>query len=355
MHRRGRGILLLVLAAVTAGPEVASAGDGPEGAKPEFPDSWYYYRQRRPARLRRMEGEPAPALTLTDWIGERPELRDKVVVVEFWATWCAPCVASIPKNRRLIEEFGDRGMAFVAVHQDHSSWKRVPDMIRRHNIDYPVARDRDGVTARDWSVSFWPSYFIIDRDLVVRAAGLAPSAVERAVRIVLESPVDEDDWGEGTPDERRRLESLCARPAPPEITADECVNGGVPKLETLAGKVVLLVFWNPAEPASVLALDESRRLHDRFAADGLVVVAVSRPPGVGELATIAERLEIGHPLCVDAAGTTLDAYQVDSYPDYYLIDRAGALRVADCRDSLVEEAVTALLAEDRPVGPPDPG
>ena len=64
------------------------------------------------------------------------------------------------------------------------------------------------------------------------------------------------------------------------------------------------------------------------------------------MAQVAESRGIKYPICHDAGNTTKDAYKVDSYPDYYLIDRQGRLRVADCTNSKVEEAIRILIAED---------
>jgi hypothetical protein len=54
---------------------------------------------------------------------------------------------------------------------------------------------------------------------------------------------------------------------------------------------------------------------------------------------------IKYPIAADVGGKTDDAYKVNSYPDYYFIDRAGNLRIADCKNGSVEEAIKALLAE----------
>jgi hypothetical protein len=55
---------------------------------------------------------------------------------------------------------------------------------------------------------------------------------------------------------------------------------------------------------------------------------------------------IVYPVCHDADNVTKIAYQVDSYPDYYLIDRKGNLRIADCANGKVEDAVKLLIAEE---------
>src|SRR5947199_3428540 len=69
--------------------------------------------------------QEAPALKVTQWLqapegfdGKWSGLHGKVVVLEFWATWCAPCIGAIPHLNQLANEFKDRGVAFLAVTDD---------------------------------------------------------------------------------------------------------------------------------------------------------------------------------------------------------------------------------------------
>jgi hypothetical protein len=58
--------------------------------------------------------------------------------------------------------------------------------------------------------------------------------------------------------------------------------------------------------------------------------------------------QVRYPVAADTTGATGKAYKVDGYPDYYFIDRAGKLRIADCKNASVEDAIKALLAEQGP-------
>lgn len=108
-------------------------------------------------------GQPTPPLTLAaldgqDWSLAR--LRGKVVVVNFWATWCEPCVHELPVLGQLSRQ--DAGLAVIGV-----NYKEPLDSIERftaaHPIPYPVLRDRTGEMFKRWTAGVMPTTILVDR------------------------------------------------------------------------------------------------------------------------------------------------------------------------------------------------
>lgn len=336
-------------------PFIAAGPVGTAAARGEFPPEWYYPQAAAPA-LRAMEGKPAPDLEV-DWIGPPVDFRGRIAVIDFWGTWCRPCVDSIPKNNALFRKYADKGVVFIAVHDSSKGKERIPEIVRQYDVRYPLAVDQSRISEKTWNVSFWPTYAVLDREGVVRAIGLAPEHVEKVVARLAgddgpaPAPVPpEADVAclEGTPEKRSRLGELVAMESPPPLAAADWVNSAPLRLEDLKGKVVLLYFWVPGRPACIRGLKSSIELHRKHAERGLAVIAVSRLAARTGSAELAGRLEIPYALCTDQAFQTTKAYRVDDYPDYFLIDRAGKLRVADAREECVEKLVESLLAEPAP-------
>jgi thiol-disulfide isomerase/thioredoxin len=172
------------------GAEAPPAKDS--GYRPnEFPASWFWGEGMKRQKQLELTGQPAPSLSLKDWRGEPQDLaklKGKVVVVDFWATWCGPCMQAIPKNVELVRQHGKDGLVFIGVHDHARGVGTLDQVINSRGINYPVAVDDGGKSARAFRLSFWPTYAVIDRAGIVRAVGLQPQHVSTVVMKLLDEP-----------------------------------------------------------------------------------------------------------------------------------------------------------------------
>ena len=112
-------------------------------------------------------GKPAPDFTL-DLIGGKPfHLADskgkEVVVLDFWATWCGPCLQAMPQVERAVKQFKDQNVRLVAVNLQETA-AQVTAMLERQKLPVTVALDRDGVVADKYKAVAIPQTVIIGRD-----------------------------------------------------------------------------------------------------------------------------------------------------------------------------------------------
>ncbi|MCB1923996.1 MAG: TlpA family protein disulfide reductase [Gammaproteobacteria bacterium] len=121
--------------------------------------------------------EVAPPLAAADFAlpdidGENHALSDyrgRVVMLNFWATWCPPCRREMPSMQRLYDKYRERGLVVVAVNQ----WED-PDLVfeftGRLSVDptFPILFDRESRVAEDYGVKGLPTTFLIDKDGQIR-------------------------------------------------------------------------------------------------------------------------------------------------------------------------------------------
>lgn len=83
----------------------------------------------------------APELNLRALDGSALDLKGKVVLLDFWATWCKPCVAAMPSLSKLHTKLADRGFSVVGVSIDQDGLKKVKPFADKHRLPYPLALD----------------------------------------------------------------------------------------------------------------------------------------------------------------------------------------------------------------------
>ena len=155
----------------------------------EFPDDWIWDTDSQDrAKHAALEGKSMPGLDLTGWVNGqvKPEqMKGKVVVVDFYATWCGPCMAAIPHNNELLKNYKDKGLIIVGVCTSSRGQDKMEQTVNDRKIAYPTARDPQLKSQKAWQVHYYPTYAIVDRKGTVRVIGLKPNYVEQVVKKLL--------------------------------------------------------------------------------------------------------------------------------------------------------------------------
>lgn len=111
------------------------------------------------------EGQRAPALTLATLDGAQASLaehRDKLVVLNFWATWCGPCTLEMPSLEALWRRYRERGLIVLGVSVDRGAPRSLLEpYVRNLKLSFPILLDPDAKTSGHWRVTALPATFIV--------------------------------------------------------------------------------------------------------------------------------------------------------------------------------------------------
>ncbi len=136
-------------------------------------------------------GEPAAELSGTTTAGVPVNLSDyrgKVVLVDFWATWCGPCVGLLPHTKELIQKYRDKPFAVLGVSADRSSGDLQQFLLRDPLPWSNIYAGASSDLLRRWQITAFPTVVLIDAEGVVREriVGANPGAIDRAVAELLD-------------------------------------------------------------------------------------------------------------------------------------------------------------------------
>lgn len=379
----GTRLALLTILVITSICNVSFA----QSKSTAFPNDWFFTGDggQRDASLKDLEGKPAPNLNIEKWIGEKVSLKEskgKVVVVDFWATWCGPCRRSIPENVEMVNKYKEKGFVFVGVHDANSGWDEAPEVIKSSKINYPVGLDvKGGDSAKAFGVRFLPTYVAIDKRGIVRAAGLLPNRVEDVVKVLLEEagPSDADvrdrEFGNEffvggfkrpkslSDMEGKTLDSL---PGLSERLAGRTTEndwlGSAVKPEDRSGKVLVLTFTSP-HAIAMKELAAISKLNEGLAKDGVMVVGVcdartswdtmqkerdGKKISLPILRDIPKETGSGpssKPVAGKPRGAIAEDLGVSLFPATIVIDQTGKIRAAGVRTDKLVAVVNKILGK----------
>ncbi len=142
------------------------------------------------ARQSAFVGQPAPEFSLKQLDGKRFQLkqqRGKILVLDFWASWCGPCMQSMPLLHAALEEFDEKQVQLISINLEERE-EQVQELVERLGWSQQVLLDIDGAVARRYQVTAIPQLFVIDQqgEIAGHVVGGGPKGIEEISRKIRE-------------------------------------------------------------------------------------------------------------------------------------------------------------------------
>ncbi|MEY3773310.1 MAG: hypothetical protein RLZZ129_90, partial [Verrucomicrobiota bacterium] len=328
-------------------------------------------------RVRLQAGDVAPDFTVIGPGGETMKLSDfrgKMVLLDIWATWCGPCIASMPHQSGLAEKFAKDGLVVLAVcasdtRANYDGWvSRNRDKYKFLTAHDPAGRDwKNSVFNTHYGVGGFPSLFLIDRDgkLVGQTAGGGPNENPHLTRLLAKGglPIDTSHLPPERTDAPKSIPAVAKTMARPAGSAplmgggmapanslriptaqlgsvkfgDEVadfaavgVDGREIKLSGFKGKPVLITFWTGTRAPA----DDVAALHAAYKDQGLAVWAINVATEQADFDTWAKAsaAALGYTVSWDSAGKAFMEssahmnFGVGMFPAYVVVGADGRFR-----------------------------
>jgi thiol-disulfide isomerase/thioredoxin len=122
------------------------------------------------AELKDLPPRPAAGLTLPALAGgslDLEQLRGKVVLVNYWATWCPPCRKEMPSMNRLAQRLADKPFVILGVNAGDTP-EDIRAFLKRVPVAFPIVLDQEGTTLKAWQVFAFPTSYVVDKQGRVR-------------------------------------------------------------------------------------------------------------------------------------------------------------------------------------------
>jgi len=226
----------------------------------------------------KLDGKKAPELSVTEWINSKPlsleSLRDKVVYLDFWGTWCSPCRDKLSELEKTWKYHRDRGLVVIGIHNATDEPEEVRKFMREAGCTFPVAIDNgngrfDCETWDRYGIESVPQQVYIDRDGTVRHV---PS-IEHLL------------FKEGTP---------------PEIVGEIWINSDPICLKDQRGNIIYLDFLNLTDGETTQTMLTRERDWREFKDKGFLVIGIHHGQTDPEyLSDLVRRHDITYPIVID--------------------------------------------------------
>ena len=330
-------------------------------------------------------GKPALDFQVTDLKGEEFSLekyRGQVVLLDFWATWCGPCIVEMPNVKKTYAKYKDQKFQIIGISLDRSI-EPLEAYIEKEGLEWLHYWDKSNKISGMYKVQAIPSTFLIDGEGIIRKTNLRGHALEHAVEELVKEnlarpagastktlktssqsqsiPATKIIKQNKTPQKteasnpfKPSRRNWVGKPAPNFQVTD--LKGEEISLEKYRGQIVLLDFWATWCGPCIAEMPKVKRIYNKYKDQNFQIIGISLDRSVAPLEAYIEKEGLAWLQYWDESRKVRNLYEVRAIPSTFLIDGEGIIRKASIGGFNLETAVSELVKENlvKPVNPSTP-
>ncbi|QQE12365.1 TlpA family protein disulfide reductase [Planctomycetota bacterium] len=315
-------------------------------------------------------GKKMPSFRISNWVNgpvKQTDLNGKILVIDFWATWCKYCIEALPKTNKLYERYKDEDVIVTAICSS-SGQSKMHSILKSGSYTMPIGRDRSSSLSKFFKVSSWPTYAVVGKDGKIVCVGIHSGYIPYVIEDLLEKERQStstgyelqvgknpfpDEWFYRKGKQRAKYDAMIGKPMTETLNVSDWFNGKI-TAEQIKDKISVIKFWSTKRSYSIRSIKDTNKLYKKYKDKGINVFGICGNSDLESYKITIPKYTVQFPTAFDPQNTTANAWNVNYWPTYFVIDSQGKVVAAGMRPNHVEDVLKATIEREKQLNQPPP-